>query len=192
MAEAKLASPVLLDSLSFAVERHGRVSQARKGTAFPYVLHPLRVAEILRRHGYEEEVIAAGMLHDTIEDAEVGVEEISGRFGPRVARLVEAVSEADRTLTWRERKGATIEKVPDADEDVLAILAADKLDNIRSIRDSLAERGEDETWALFKVGKADQAWYYRSLAESFLARDPASDLFRTLEAEVDTAFQREG
>jgi hypothetical protein len=72
---------------------------------------------------------------------------------------------------------------------VLAILAADKLDNVRSIRDSLAERGEDETWALFKVGKADQAWYYCSLVEAFLARNPASDLFRTLDAEVDAVFE---
>jgi (p)ppGpp synthase/HD superfamily hydrolase len=189
MTETKPASRLLLDALSFAVERHGRVSQARKGTAFPYVLHPLRVAEILRRHGYDDELIAAGMLHDTIEDAEVSVEEISERFGTRVARLVEAVSEADKTLSWRERKGATIEKVPDADEDVLAVLAADKLDNVRSIRDSLAERGEDETWALFKVGKADQAWYYRSLAEAFLAREPTNDLFRTFKAEVDAVFQ---
>lgn len=73
VTERRLASPLLLDALSFAVERHGGVSQARKGTAFPYVLHPLRVAEILRRHGYEDELIAAGMLHDTIEDAEVTV-----------------------------------------------------------------------------------------------------------------------
>jgi (p)ppGpp synthase/HD superfamily hydrolase len=189
MTEATLASRLLLDALSFAVERHGNVSQARKGTAFPYVLHPLRVAEILRRHGYEDELIAAGMLHDTIEDAEVTAAELTKRFGERVARLVQAVSEADRGASWRERKAATIAKVAKDDDDVLAVLASDKLDNIRSIRDSLAERGEDGTWALFKVGRDQHEWYYRSLADAFLERDPESDLFQTLHAEVDTVFR---
>ena len=128
------------------------------------------------------------MLHDTIEDAEVTAEELAERFGERVARLVQAVSEVDRGASWRDRKGATIEKVAAADDDVLAVLASDKLDNIRSIRDSLAERGETETWALFKVDRPEHEWYYRSLAEAFLERDPSRDLFQTLKTEVDAVF----
>jgi hypothetical protein len=59
---------------------------------------------------------------------------------------------------------------------------------VRSIRDTLAERGEDETWRLFKTGRPEQAWYYRSLAHAFVTRDPAGKLFRTLETEVDAVF----
>lgn len=190
MTEAKLASPLLLDALSFAVEKHGSVSQARKGTPFPYVIHPLRVAWTVLQNGYDDEVVAAATLHDAIEDTDTTAEEIAERFGERVARLVEAVSEADKEAPWRTRKGQTVAKIAEADDDVVAILAADKLDNVRSVRETLAQRGENATWKLFKAGRADWEWYYRSLAEAFLARDPTSDLFRTLETEVDAVFPR--
>ena len=183
-----LTSDSLFDALAFAVEAHGRVGHLRKGTRFPYVIHPIRVAWTLERHGYDDEVITAGLLHDTIEDTDVTAEEIAERFGGRVARLVEAVSEADKTAGWEPRKQATIDKVSTADHDVLAILAADKLDNVRATRDDLAEAGEEATWAKFKTGRDEQAWYYRTLAKGFLAREPENLLFQTLGNEVDAVF----
>ena len=186
----RLAGDALFDALAFAVEAHGRVGHLRKGTRFPYVIHPIRVAWILERHGYDDELATAGLLHDTLEDTDATTDEIAERFGERVARLVEAVSEPDKAASWAERKGATIEKVATAEPDVLFLLAADKLDNVRSIRDTLAERGENETWQLFKTGRDDQAWYYRSLADAFLARDPDNDLFQTLAAEVEAVFPK--
>jgi (p)ppGpp synthase/HD superfamily hydrolase len=177
----------LYEALSFAVEAHGRVRQARKGTSFPYVIHPLRVGEILYRHGCDEDIIRAGLLHDTIEDAQVTREELAGRFGERVAELVVGASEPDKSAPWRDRKEHTIAFVRAAPADILEVLAADKLDNIRSIKESLAERG-DETWAIFNAGEADQRWYYRELARAFLERDPDDELFRTLGVEVETVF----
>jgi hypothetical protein len=187
-ASSSVAREMLFDALAFAVDAHGRVEHTRKGTRFPYMIHPIRVGWILERHGYDDELVAAGLLHDTLEDTDVTREQIAERFGDRVADLVEAVSEADREAGWEERKRTTIAKVSDVDANVLPLLAADKLDNVRSIRDTLAERGEDKTWSLFKTGRSEQAWYYRSLADAFLARDPASNLFRTLETEVDSVF----
>jgi (p)ppGpp synthase/HD superfamily hydrolase len=127
------------------------VRQARKGTSFPYVIHPLRVGEILYRHGCDRDVIRAGLLHDTIEDAQVTREELAERFGERVAELVVGASEPDKTAPWREWKEHTIAQVGTAPDDVLEVLAADKLDNVRSIKESLAERG-DETWKIFNAG----------------------------------------
>ena len=178
----------LFPALAFAVEAHGRVGHLRKGTRFPYVIHPIRVARTLERHGYDDEVITAGLLHDTIEDAHVTADEIAERFGERVARLVEAVSEADKSAPWEARKRATVAKVPSAGQDVLAILAADKLDNVRATRDDLAEAGEDATWEKFKTGRDEQAWYYRTLAEGFLRREPENLLFQTLGNEVEALF----
>ena len=77
-----------------------------------------------------------------------------------------------------------------APHDVLEVLAADKLDNVRSIKESLAERGE-ETWAIFNAGEADQRWYNRELASAFVERDPDDELFRTLAVEVETVFPGE-
>jgi (p)ppGpp synthase/HD superfamily hydrolase len=188
LAGRVVTSVALFDALAFAVEAHGRVGHLRKGTRFPYVIHPIRVAWTLERHGYDDEVITAGLLHDTIEDTDVTAEEIAGRFGERVARLVRAVSEADKTASWEERKSATIEKVAAAEDDVLAILAADKLDNVRATSADLAEGGEEATWAKFKAGRDEQGWYYRTLADSFVARDPENPLFATLHREVASVF----
>ena len=177
----------LYQALAFAVEAHGRVRQARKGTSFPYVIHPLRVGEILYRHGCDGDIIRAGLLHDTIEDAQVTRGELAEHFGDRVAELVVGASEPDRAAPWRERKEHTIAHVRTAPHDVVEVLAADKLDNVRSIKESLAERG-DETWSIFNAGKDDQRWYYRELARAFLERDPDDELFRTLALEVETVF----
>ena len=177
----------LYEALAFAVEAHGRVRQARKGTSFPYVIHPLRVGEILYRHGCDEDVIRAGLLHDTIEDAQVTRDELAARFGERVAELVVGASEPDRAAPWRERKQHTIDHVVTASAAVVEVLAADKLDNVRSIKESLAERG-DETWKIFNAGEADQRWYYRELTRAFLERDPDDELFRTLAVEVEMVF----
>src|SRR5947208_812461 len=127
-----------LKALSFAVERHGAVHQARKGTVFPYVVHPIRVAEILDRFEYGEDVVVAGMLHDVVEDAGVTYAELTRRFGKRVSTLVEKASEPDKSLPWRARKEHTISRVStESDNEALAVIAADKLDNIRSLAETL-------------------------------------------------------
>jgi (p)ppGpp synthase/HD superfamily hydrolase len=177
----------LYEALAFAVKAHGRVRQARKGTSFPYVIHPLRVGEILYRQGCHEDVIRAGLLHDTIEDAQVTRDELAGRFGGRVADLVVGASEPDRAAPWRRRKEHTVAHVRTAPGDVLEVLAADKLDNVRSIKESLAERG-DETWSIFNAGEADQRWYYRELARAFLERVPDDELFGTHALVVGSVF----
>ncbi len=103
------ANPRFEKALAFAAQAHGAVKQERKGTDFPYIAHPIRVAEILDRFEYNEDVIMAGFLHDTIEDANVTADEISEAFTPRVATLVTSVSEPDRSLPWATRKQRTIE-----------------------------------------------------------------------------------
>jgi (p)ppGpp synthase/HD superfamily hydrolase len=74
------ANPRFEQALAFAVKAHGAVHQERKGTDFPYVAHPIRVAEILNRFERTEDVVVAGFLHDTIEDAKVTTDEISATF----------------------------------------------------------------------------------------------------------------
>lgn len=182
------ASRLLFDALEFAVEAHGRVLHERKGSRFPYLIHPVRVAWILHRHGYEDEIVAAGILHDTLEDTPATVDELERRFGPRVARLVTEVSQLDKDAPWEARKQRTIDSIATADEGVVAVLAADKLDNVRATREALAERGEDETWGLFKVEPGQVAWYYRALAGAFVRRGSSNLLFQSLQREVDEVF----
>lgn len=82
---------LLDEAIIFAVQAHS--GQVRKGTNRPYILHPLEAAAIVASMTDDLEVIAAAVLHDTMEDANVSLAEITSKFGPRVAGLVQAETE---------------------------------------------------------------------------------------------------
>lgn len=96
------------EAIYFAAKAHD--GQKRKGTAMPYVVHPFEVAAILMEEGAAEEVVAAGLLHDTVEDTAVTAADIREKFGPRVEALVLACSE-EKDLPWEERKGRMLARV---------------------------------------------------------------------------------
>src|SRR5207249_4065195 len=137
------------------------------------------------RERYSEDVVIAGLLHDTVEDAGVTYGDLAEAFGDLVAVLVEKASEPDKSLDWQTRKEHSIERAAaESDHDALAIIAADKLDNLLSLKDTLRARGEEKTWSIFNAGWKDQHWYYRTLAQTLLDREPKNLLFRTLDVEV--------
>lgn len=103
----------------------------RKGTKRPYIVHPIEVSEIVSEMTDDEEVICAAVLHDTIEDCRgITKDVLKLRFGNRVAQLVAQESE-DKSLSWKERKSATIARLKDAPREVQIIGLADKLSNMR-------------------------------------------------------------
>ncbi len=89
-------------AIQFAAIAHE--GQYRKGTNIPYIIHPVSVGFLLQSIGCDEEVIVAGLLHDTVEDTDTELDDIKREFGERVASLVFSASEPDKTLTWEERK----------------------------------------------------------------------------------------
>jgi hypothetical protein len=100
-----------------------------------------------------------------------------------VATVVEKASEPDKSLEWRERKQHTIDRAAAEDDlDALAVIAADKLDNVRSLQETLRALGEAEAWKIFNAPRKCQHWYYRELALVLLERQPTNLLFRTLDA----------
>jgi (p)ppGpp synthase/HD superfamily hydrolase len=189
MVKQGQADPRFLAATSFAVEAHGRVSQERKGTTYPYVAHPLRVGEILYRHGAGGDTVVAGILHDVLEDT-LGTEaELRKDFGPRVTEIVKGVTEPDKLLPRIQRMEETIDRLrAETDPAVWMVAGADKLDNVRTIRDTITERGAEETWRIFSAERPDQESYYRSMAETLVAHDPSQGLFRELALEVDAVF----
>src|SRR5687767_2914442 len=80
------------------------------GVEVPYMSHCAGVATILSRHGFDEEVVAAGALHDCMEDAGVTHDELVAAFGRVVADLVSMVSEKDKSLPWEERKSQYLDE----------------------------------------------------------------------------------
>ena len=154
-------------ALEVAAKAHRH--QLRKGTDVPYIAHPCAVALILVRAGCTENVLAAGILHDTVEDTDLTLADVERDFGSAVAAIVEGCSEPDKSLPWKDRKRHTIEMLRDASPEVCLVTCADKLHNVRSM---LADRrviGE-QVWARFRGGKALQEWYYRGLVESLAGR----------------------
>lgn len=151
------------DALELAAWAHR--NQLRKGTDIPYFTHPAAVAALLLKHGFGEEMAVAALLHDTVEDTDVTLEEIRRHFGDRVAELVKGASEEDSSASWEERKSATLEYLKTAPPDVAALSCADKLHNAISIARDHGRHGE-AVWERFHRGREKMAWYYRGLVHS--------------------------
>jgi (p)ppGpp synthase/HD superfamily hydrolase len=175
---------VIDKALQVSSRAHQR--QFRKGTDIPYITHPVAVGMILLKAGYREEVVAAGILHDTVEDTDLTLEDIMREFGTEVTEMVAGCSEPDKTLSWEDRKEHTIGFLKTASEDIRAVACADKLHNIRSIINDYEKEGED-VWFRFNRGKNDQKWYYSSLVES-LRSSGSFPLVEELEKEVNRLF----
>ena len=130
-------SALVTDALACAREAHA--GQVRNGSGgMPYVEHPMMVAALLAEHGYGEEVVAAALLHDVVEDSETTVGELRERFGEPVAGLVAALSDDESIEDYRERKEEHRARVRRADGDALAIYGADKLTNVETLRTAFA------------------------------------------------------
>lgn len=158
---------MIFEAIEFAARAHN--GQYRKGTRMPYLIHPLRVCQSLIEAGCGETVAVAGVLHDVVEDTKTTLEQVRAQFGERVAQLVEGASEPDKSDTWENRKQHTIHVLEFADNDLLCLSIADKLDNLRSFREDVLREGE-AVWARFKRGRDQQRWYYESLGQVFERR----------------------
>lgn len=172
MTDEAVAQPTGLRASAAAFARDRHAGQLRKGTDVPYIVHPAGVAAILARHYPDrDELVAAGWLHDTLEDTDTTADEIATAFGPEVRRLVEAV-----THGWRQ----VIH--PSRDPDALRLKAADVLDNVTF---TIAElrRGED-VWVRFRYGRAKVA-YWRRIADGVEWRIGSEPLARELRAAMD-------
>ena len=188
MRHGSVPDEALFRAVEFAARAHA--GQYRKGTKLPYILHPLRVAQILIEAESSEPLTLAGLLHDTVEDTSATAGEIEDLFGAEVARLVLSVSEPDRSANWEVRKQHTIASLGIAEEDTLLLACADKLDNVRSMSRGLSRVGP-QFWGRFHRPRTDQAWYYRSVAAAIEGRasaEPLSGLATTLCREVDQLF----
>nr|WP_241433630.1 HD domain-containing protein [Listeria floridensis] len=116
---------------------------------------------MLSTAGFPEYVAIAGLLHDVVEDTGTTNAEIKEQFGEKVAELVRAHTE-DKTKSWEERKAHTIETVRNGSLEVKALIVADKLDNLSSIRYAMSSEG-DRVWTYFKRGYSEQKWYYTNV-----------------------------
>lgn len=123
--------------------RADHAGQVRNGSGgMAYIEHPVRVAALLDEQGYGEEVLAAALLHDVVEDSETTLDELRELFGEAVAGMVGALTDDESIESYRERKAEHRERIGVAGESALAIYAADKLTNAGTLRAAYAAEGE--------------------------------------------------
>lgn len=126
----------ILDAASFAAKKHK--DQKRKGSdGEPYINHPIEVANLLANAGGvdDPEIITAALLHDTVEDTEVTVDEIGKRFGSIVAEYVRELTD-EKSLPDAERKRLQVEHAPHLSCGAKQIKLADKISNIRDVTEN--------------------------------------------------------
>lgn len=166
-----------MNNLALSTAWNAHINQKRKGSSIPYIIHPIEVAVILIENNAEEDIIAAGLLHDTLEDTNVTLDFIKENFGEHVAMLVTAASEPDKIgltvkltpeeekASWKARKTHTIDYLLNAPLEVKLLTCADKLSNIRSMIKDYNNIGND-LWKKFNAGCSEQKWYYEGLVLS--------------------------
>ena len=172
----------LLDrAIIFAAKAHA--SAVRRDGHTPYILHCTEAAAIAATMTQDQEVLAAAVLHDVVEDTDVTAETLEAEFGSHVAQLVGAMSENKRPElspedTWLVRKEETIAALEEStDLAVAQLYLADKLSNLRGIARDYEEYGDD-LWEFFhQKSRAKQSWYYYRL-ETALEKLSDTDAFR--------------
>jgi (p)ppGpp synthase/HD superfamily hydrolase len=172
---------IVVKAIEFATEHHKAMH--RKGTKIPYLTHLFNVCKILAERDCDDEILAAALLHDVVEDTGVTIEEINEKFNFRIADMVEGATEPfklqkqefNESTTWKERKEHTIHFIESsASLDQCLVMIADKIDNIRSIAYDLEIIGET-VWDRFNASKKEQQWYYVSLYNAFDKRKNFDD-----------------
>jgi (p)ppGpp synthase/HD superfamily hydrolase len=181
-------NPLLDEAIAFAARAHN--GQRRKSDDLPYIAHPFAVALILQHMGCRDEIIIAGLLHDTVEDTDVTLAEIERRFGRAVADIVAGCTEPSKGHSWETRKLYAIEHLRAAPLAVKLVAAADKYHNLSATIRQQRLVGP-RVWQRFRRGVEQQAWYYRGVTASLLANVAEPErypIFASLERLVGESF----
>lgn len=133
-------TPLLKEAVDFAAKAHQ--GQFRKVGREPYIVHPIGVALTLAKLGCSDEIIAAGLLHDVVEDTTITISEVRLKFGEAVAQMVNDVTEQDKSLPWRERKELEIKHIKEMPLESVLVKTADKVNNLASLLDACAKEGK--------------------------------------------------
>ena len=143
---------IVLRAAAFAAEKH-RNQRRKDEEASPYINHPVQVAHILVQADIEDpEVLAAALLHDTIEDTNTSLEELEIVFGYEIAGIVNECTD-NKKLNKLERKQAQIDHAAHISRKAQLVKLADKIANVNDINDappagwSLDRKREYFDWA---------------------------------------------
>lgn len=177
-------SPLVREALEIARKAHaGQIRNASGGR--PYIDHPVAVAERLGEHVDGDEVLAAALLHDVVEDSELEVDDIRARCGDRVAELVAVLSDDETIESYSRRKQDHRDRVEAAGEEAMAIYAADKLTNVAMLRDAHRAEGEEAIAGELKVPLDEKVEIWEGDLEMLRRHAGDSEAVRSLAAGLE-------
>ena len=148
-------------AIYFATKAH--TGQKRKQEDIDMIFHPFTVGMTLQRNGCDEDIVAAGILHDVVEDTQYTFEDIEKIFGKEIRNYVYDASEPDKSLPWKERKEHTIEWIKKAPLGSTLIVASDKISNLEEALKNIKKYGQDDVLAR---NPEEQKWYYVNVYKS--------------------------
>ena len=182
-------------AILFATKAHA--GSFRKGKTKPYILHPLEAMMIVADLTDDEELLAAAVLHDIVEDTGTTAAEIEREFGSRVASLVASESENKREdrpaeETWKTRKKETLDHLKSANRDVKLVCLGDKLSNMREIYRDYTKLGDD-LWQRFnQKDKREHGWYYSEIYRILRAEFGDVPVIREYAELLEKVFSQKG
>ena len=191
-AQELAENELLNDAIAYAATMHR--NGLRKGMTMPYIVHPLEVMHILEVMTGDKHLMAAGVLHDVVEDTDATFEDVYARFGDDIGALVEGHTEKHKEDPWEKRKEEALAQLAKADVREQKLVLADKLANMRAIARDYAKYGED-LWQRFKRGKDIQSWYYHAAAKAMSDLEfdtEAAPFYKEFEDKVNQVFGDKG
>lgn len=164
MANKPLDTAFIDKAIHFAVDAHAGTERRNKG--YPYIIHCFEAMSIAATMTNDKDILAAAVLHDTIEDTGVTLEDLRREFGDKVAYIVD-VDTVSSDNGWIEEKKLAMDKIRNATRDAKIAALGDKLSNMRGIARDFKVKG-DELWDMFHApgGKPDHIWHYQGLKEA--------------------------
>jgi (p)ppGpp synthase/HD superfamily hydrolase len=176
---------LIFEAFNFATKAHK--NQTRKKDAdpeVPYIAHSAAVAVILSRADADQITIAAGILHDVVEDTDVSIKDVEEKFGKEVAGIVSDVTEFDKNLSWNVRKEQAIKHVKNMNEKSLLVKTADKIHNLYSLIEAYEKHGA-KTFDVFKAPADEMLEMDKKLYESLIEKWPDNPLLIQLKPLID-------
>jgi len=167
IGKTKLKSSSLIKTaVYFAAEKHD--GQYRKGTHVPFFAHSILVAFDVLKYSGDENITAAAILHDVLEDCpKVTKMQLKKLFGNKVAKIVSEVSSVEKkhkkNKIWKEKKLTYISKIKNASKEALIVVAADKINNMKAYFESVQLRGPKKLSKVFGGSLQEYFWYYKEI-----------------------------
>jgi guanosine-3',5'-bis(diphosphate) 3'-pyrophosphohydrolase len=163
---------------ALAIARRAHAGQRRDADGAPFLTHPLAVARLLADIGADDDVVAAGLLHDALEKSDVRAADLRESVGERVERIVSALTEDPAIPGRTDRKRALSARVARSGSDAAAVYAADKVDKVRELRDLVRATGVATLLRADVRAKIEHYAMALAVAEHALGPHPLVDRLR--------------